>query len=982
MATNIYANKIYRESPCGLWVLDEDLSVTPSNIGNIANLDPIAGITIQAIPADSYGLESDYGYYLSLLGTPPSKDLCFNDGLPIVYGSVNSTSIYSGDDYTQLWNDMPSLIIPGKGFMHDFGKNKNITVEFWTKIFCNDNVSQKKIFGPINSTDGLYVNGPFLTLKVANAVSSHYVGEWGRPMLIAISYNSEKVTMNINGSQVMILDFDISRATFNTDTEDNWLGFYAYAEIPVISIDCIAIYPYNLSAKQSKLHFIYGQAIEEPESKNTEINELPIIIDYAMSETAGNHNYPDHSFWSDGYLRNMSINNRQLCSPNFEIPKISFNNNTTLEADWLYANKLNNEINQGLNPSETDIFFRMKPRNYDEDASGGPVYENTYWTEESNFLVEDFKIGSKRADAFYLTGRADRFITSQTETIVDIIDELNNRFTIRIDYPASGPNATIKYLYNGVIFNSGLNFNVTTSDMFSVGLNIRQFIDTVNNDQIEEFFANPEALTLFFGGSYNYSSTFSGRIFSFGFLSTLDIDEIEGIISDNSIFPNGVLGNKIESLMTFVGGFSVKPTNTFDVFDIDVSSIGYWSDIIPLKILSKEVEDEYIIDYIQLNIDFPDFVTPANSIVRSYITFLNIDETDTMQNIATDIAVPANGVIIPTSWTTQRYEFVSGNIVKIPQAGSLDSELSVKIELEVKNIDIARNPLKIRRLEVSSRAFDTSEIIGTRSGKNISVNGANSFARLYKRSSPYLYLSKNSGIKLINSSNTYNGTSNIMIPINENYATNYFVTAIQFAFRSGFALTSSYEIGKILVPGGGSYDITLANIANTSKANISIEAIPSTETIKRINGKNTSVVNPYEWNMVTLAFDYPINFGNTSTLLEYGLKLTGNFSYDNISFYQVPDQKLSQKIIYDTWDEYDTEALWSNLDTETTWEAVLIQEVIPGGNITIDADTVYLSYVGGLRLSNDIIGSALQLPSTTWKSYNGYDQLISSYRPL
>jgi hypothetical protein len=1000
MATNIYANKVYKENPCGLWVLDEDLSVGLIDLPGTINLSTDGGTTLRGVPADSYGLESDYGYYVHLSGMPPTRDLCFNDGLPILYGSVNSTSIYSGEGYIANYSEIPSLIVPGKGFMHDFGKNKNITVEFWTKIFCNDNVIEKKIFGPINSTDGLYVNDGFLTLKIANAVRSHYVGEWGRPMLIGISYNSEKVSMTINGAQVMLLDFDIARATFNTDAEDDWLGFYADADIPVISVDCISIYPYNLSVKQAKLHFIYGQAIEEPESKNTEINDLPIIIDYEMSKNAGNHNYPDHSSWSDGYLTNLSINNKQLCSPNFEIPRVSFNNKDANEADWLYANKLNNIINEDLNPSQTDLFFRLKPRDYDEYASGGPEYLSTYWTDQANFLVEDFKIGSRRADAFYLTGMADRFIASTTETIVDIVDDLDNRFSIQIVYPESGPNATIQYVYNGTVFDGtpepNISFTVTASTMFSVGLNIRQFTDFVDNQDVEEFFADPESLIIYFGGSYNYSSTFSGRVYSFGLLSSTDIQNIEGVISDASIFSNGtlnsgVLGSSIESLITFVGGFTIKPTVTFDVFDIDASSVGYWSDIVPLKILSKEVDEDYVIDYIQLNIDYPDFETTTDAAVRSYITFLNIDETETMPTDLIDVSVPANGIIDATNWATRRYEFVNGNIVKVPQAGSVDSELSMKIELEIVNVDISRNPLKIRRVEISSRAFDTAEIIGTRSGKDVSVNGANSFARLYKRSSPYLYLSKNSGIKLVNSANTYDGTSHIMIPINDSFAENYFITAIQFAFRSGFELEQDevYQVAKFSMPNGDVYDMTLTGDNNGLPiATIDLDAVPSTVTTILINGQDTDVVKPYEWNMITIAFDYPLNFGNLNSSATYGIKLTGNFSYDNVSFYQIPDQKLSQVVIYDTWSEYDTELNWNNLDgdnnavTTATWEEVAVEAVIPGGNVSFDAEAVYLSYIGGLRLSNDPITNIIVFPGSNWSSYNGYNQTVSTYKPL
>jgi hypothetical protein len=1152
MATNTYADKVFKENPSGLWVLDEDLSAAVVDIPNTINLSP----ALNVIAADSYGLESDYGYYV--------ENLCFNDGIPIVYGALNSTSIYPAAS-----PNVPSLIIPGKGFMHEFGKNKNITVEFWTKIFCNSNVSEKRIFGPINSTDGLYVNDGFLTLKIANAVKSHYVGEWARPMLIAISYNSEKVSMTINGSQTILLEFDIDRTDFNTDDSDDWLGFYGHSEIPVISLDCISIYPYNLSTKQSKLHFIYGQAVEEPESKNTEINELPVVIDYEMSKTAGNHNYPDHSSWSDGYLTNLSINNKQLCSPSFEIPRVSFNNQNANEADWLYANKINNLINQDLNPSQTSTFFRLKPRNYNEDASGGPAYLSTYWTYQANFLVEDFKIGSKRADAFYLTGMADRFIASTTENIVDIVDDLNNRFSIQIVYPASGPNATIKYVYNGTVFDGtpepNTSFTVTTSTMFSVGLNVKQFIEFVDDEDVEEFFSDPEALSVYFGGSYDYSSTFSGRVYSFGLLSSTDIQQIEGILSDSSIFSNGtlnsgILNSSVESLLTFIGGFTMKPTMTFDVFDVDASSVGYWSDIIPLKVLSKEVGEDYVIDYVQLNIDYPDFTTTTNARVRSYITFLNIDQTDTVNTDLTDSSVPANGIIHTSNWSTRRYEFVSGNIVKIPQAGSTDSELSIKIELEIVNIDISRNPLKIRRLEISSRAFDETESIGTRSGKDVDVVGIDTFARLYKRSSPYLYLSKNSGIKLIDApqlesdynwtgtanaststftkngivertnlvtnpsfetnidgweisyfsggervssehhigsyslavsssegaavvytranalqlnqaysygvyvkgspgqqinmsvnggryqniiiadgswqlftienviatiasiiidlycdndfyvdnaivekaetfsdyfdgslpssidAGLYSGSSHIKIPINESFSENYFMSAIQFAFRSGYAFESSkrYNVGKLVVASGYTYTIYMETDINS----VGTLYVDNQDVDILINGKTTNKIKPYEWNIATISFPYPIDFGNLDESLETSFRLVGNFSYDNISFYPIPDQKLSQSVIYDTWSEYDTERLWNNLDgdnnlsTTALWSDVAVQDILPQGNVLVDPETVYLSYIGGLRISSDRLNNVFVFTGSKWSSYNGYNQTVSTYKPL
>jgi hypothetical protein len=1003
MITNLYANKVYRENPSALWTLDENMptSGTLSALPASVNLDGLYGVG-----AEVYGFSDDFGYYVST-SSSPSDLLVFNDAVPIVYGAENSTSIYSGDG-------TPALIIPGKGFMHDFGKNKNITVEFWTKIVSNENTVERKIFGPINSTDGLYVNGPFLTIKVANAVGSHYVGQWGRPMLIDISYTNEKISLIVNGAPVLLLDFDINYATFNTEPEDNWLAFFAYDSIPVVSLDCVCIYPYGVSNKQAKLHFIYGQAVEEPESKSTEVSDLSILIDYQMSKTAGNHNYPDHSVWSDGYLRNLSINNRQLSTISMEKPEISFSTEDVFASDWLYTNKINNEL-----VNRSTKFLRMKPRKYVSEGPFGYFFTDEYWTENSNFFFEGLRVGSKRAEGFYLVGVADRYIASQSEVIVDILDELNNRFSIVINYPsAGGETATVQYVYNGsaILYS----FIVTATQDFSVGLNIQDFIESVDNDEVEQFFSNAEDLSVFFGGASDYSSTFSGSIYAFGFLTSLDINLIDTYVSGGSnagpvsggqgapagwssdgigVFSNGVLEKNIVQLKTTVCGVTVKPTMTFDVYDIDVSSNGYWVDIIPLKILSKEVSDQYSVDYLQLNIDFPEFSNTSNSIVRSYISFLNIDDTDTMYSNMYDVSVPANGIISTTNWATQRYEFVNENIVRIPPIGSVDSDLSIKVEIEITAKDIFRNPIKIRRLEIASHAFDGEQEIGTKSGKDIFGVGASCFLKLDKSSTPYMYFSKSSGIKLLDSTDMFDGSSFIRIPINETNSDSYYLSVFQFAFKSDFAFTNAtnYDIIKMVLP-LENYDIYATGQSNGT-ANLAIEgitdtlssldtfSIPGNTVTILVNGKSTTNVRPFEWNIVTIGFLSPLNFGNIDPSIEVGLRLVNNFSYEGISVYQIPEQKLAAQVIYDQWNEYDDETDWDggNEDgdgLDTSWYDVAVDQVIAGGNIALNPTNIYLDYIGALRISNDLDIKVLSFPGTKWTSYTGYNEVRSTKIPL
>ena len=81
-----------------------------------------------------------------------------NTGIPLVFGASGITKLTPN-------NGSPSVIFPGKGFLHETGRYNNYTVEFWARLSSETNLA-KRIFGPIGSEDGLYVEGGFLTLFI------------------------------------------------------------------------------------------------------------------------------------------------------------------------------------------------------------------------------------------------------------------------------------------------------------------------------------------------------------------------------------------------------------------------------------------------------------------------------------------------------------------------------------------------------------------------------------------------------------------------------------------------------------------------------------------------------------------------------------------------------------------------------------------------------------------------------------------------
>jgi hypothetical protein len=142
----------------------------------LANYSPPSGFIpgLDVVPAVPYGISSENAYYIVDSDNLYAK----NFGVPIVYGSSNVTKLY----YNSAG---PSLVFPGYGFLNQKGKYNDYTAEMWVKI-NSDTAEPHRIFGPAYSSDGLYIEGPFLTFVIGGQYSSHYVGEWYRPMLIHI----------------------------------------------------------------------------------------------------------------------------------------------------------------------------------------------------------------------------------------------------------------------------------------------------------------------------------------------------------------------------------------------------------------------------------------------------------------------------------------------------------------------------------------------------------------------------------------------------------------------------------------------------------------------------------------------------------------------------------------------------------------------------------------------------------------------------
>lgn len=279
--------------------------------GTAISLPESTGLqSLKGIPADQYGTLADNAYYV----VRNNNLLSYNDGFPIIYGTNNSTKIESSDV------NLPSLIFPGKGMLHEKGRNKQYTFEMWMKIDVSTSVA-KKIIGPLDSNDGIYVKEEFLTLVVGNQIASHCVSEWYRPMLINLLFKEKNIVMLLNGEEVINIPFD--RSTIQLSNSEDWWGIYSYPSVKMFKVDCISIYPYIVPALLAKKRFVYGQAAPSIQSIDNTFKGTPTTIDFSTAEYSSNIIYPDFGRWDAGYFSNLNATKDYISVPNYQLPVIN-----------------------------------------------------------------------------------------------------------------------------------------------------------------------------------------------------------------------------------------------------------------------------------------------------------------------------------------------------------------------------------------------------------------------------------------------------------------------------------------------------------------------------------------------------------------------------------------------------------------------------------------------------------------------------------
>ncbi len=963
------------------------LGVTPQSFPLNINLDTDA----QVISAPAYGLSSDYGYYLSI----DKLLLAKNTSVPLVFGASNVTKLLPNPELN------PSLIIPGKGFLNESGRHKEYTVEFWARI-TSDTMDAKRIFGPINSSDGLYVEGGFLTLVIGNTFRSHFVGEWFRPMLIHIRIIRNSVSMLINGEEVVSFLIETDSLVLPTsDPSEDWLGFYSYEDVTPVEIDCIAIYPYQVPITVAKRRWVYGQGVISPEGINGAYGGVSSFIDYPFADYTSNYSYPDFAQWQQGTFDNLATTSNYLTTPQYSLPEIFLDTKTTNE---FYSDCKTIQ-------SETNKFITFRPN---ESWDSLNTYINfprfNILTDEVHSIFGVFKIKEDNLSEQILF----KIYNSNT----------GNYFSIRKD----GPNIDYYLYYNGIEeeFYSIESFPV--NELISIGVNFKKIIESFGGN-IASFFGNQNGLKMYVGGDETGLLSFTGNIYTVGISNNFNSNQIENHFTSDGfvIFDSG------QELIDHTASYTLLPIEAYSQFFLDIGVSGYWEDYMPLSYFAQYVTNDvgnqyYDLDFLQFNIKYPspsklvagqssgswsyedlfnEYTNPvqktysqldnflfsgwnnyqqmsdrvidyyeydtANASIRSFITFQYIvDGANLSQDSFTETVSPKLSSILDandySNWEVTKFEVVDNTII-YPRVDVDFNEIAIVYHLDFNVRGILSKPVLLKNLEVASQAFNDNSFnpIGTRFGISLfpykksgiyyDYKAKNPFS-IYKGSTPYLYLTRTSGIEVRGEFDPLIDRG-ISMPINQANADNYRVSAMQMWMRYDYdsfpgTETKLFDI-RYKDETINFYLVASNNFGNRAKIFAKKESDNSEYNgiTYYING--TLVRQPEislkEWSVLSIAFGKALVFDSYIG----SINLNGPATFNNISYYQANNLQQIQSVTTRPWlkvkedgpSSYD----WSFWVNNYTWDGVLVisQSELYGVN-PVD---VYKTYLGTNKIIID-----------------------------
>lgn len=1018
---NVYAASIFAKNPTAVWALDEDFY----SINGETPLSPVPGVNLTAngFEASSYGTNQFPGYYLSTTLDADFNDLKANNyGVPLVFGANTATNLYPNPHYVgqTISHYDPSLIIPGLGFLNKEGIGNNLTLEMWLRVQSEAHYPVR-IVGPISSSDGLYTNGPFLSLRVGDSIGHHYVGEWGRPMLIHMIYTPSAAYLMLNGEQVISIKLSESdKASMpEGDTLDetsstiqylsnDWIGFYAHEKVNPLQVDCVAIYPYRVSPDLAKVNFVKGQAVESPEKKNAAYSDVPISIDFQYAKNANTYTYPGLGSWQNGISSNMKTTYGAISVPEYKLPDFKTQDTRRGISEWYTFHEetqtpVDSLADGQMMPSST--YFRLS----DKDL----LEADQDWDSESFLSFPNMSPITDKVRSVYALVELPATISDQT-----LLRIRNGSHSFEILLRENSASSAIDYSIDYVFKNNGLvvetldSVLVSPSEMVGIGLSFQDLVNAFpQSPNLSAFFGNVGSLKVDFGGSGSFLDTFTGKIFRIAFSNSADHDRLLQDFFTNGMFNISSSSVYASDLLDVITSYTLFPTFTFDSFALDIAVCGEFSDHIPLGMLAKPTLQadgtlSDTLDGIQFAIDFPDY-SINNSIVKTYVRFLNILSQEPVAT--TEANNTLNGLLTVGAGQTSRYPIQNQTFFYVPDTiKNNTSSYAIETIVEFSIPGIFRNPLSLGKMSISSytvdKAVGSKTPIGTRHGKDIfqySVNQSGAVSNnsctpymIYKDSTPYMYFTNYSGIRNVG---VADGTYGIEIPMNSSAANNYIVSVMQASIlhRQQFP---SQEVEIFRANAFDSYNkpVCIVIFAKRSDANgyvadvyakyydptASTPFTPCPDISIHVNGIEhddyaESSIRYKEWFVLSISFTNFLYFNKQSS---GNVRISGPFLVNNFTDYQLMPYQVGKSRTFRSWETASTLFLWNQVDTEKQWADVWVAGEEPVDGLSLE--NIYNSYFGSSIIQSSPPGNSLLVKDVHKNIYNGASASLIIKKPV
>jgi hypothetical protein len=940
-----YAEKILAEHPTSIHIFDDELinstSITLKNFDS--SLSASSGKILRSV-----NTAKDLGFVTS--------SVTITKTAPIVHGS--EYSVY-------LSGSTNAVTIPSQGILTYNGRYNTNTLEFWTKI-DKPYSGKRKIVGAFSATDdgnGLYVNQTSFILKIGNKSGTAYIKDFNRPFLIQISNTSHSATLTVNGEILISLSLADSDLAMLTNTKYLSFGQGTY--------DCISTYSYQIDAKQATIHFGYGHGISFPDNVVRSFDGQSVVVDYSKSKYASNYNYTTNASWKQSKTDNINVENTHIS--NFQYSKPTLNSDTKTITD--------------LESTISGTTFNLKT--------------GTMSTAISNLQVDALNIMNQPTKAFYMHGYYTTLPTSEQILFKVVNKKTRDYFSISVARISSVTYVYYKLKYQATSETAVLTFNNPASNFqlynskynFIVGIDIDKFAAycTTNNSgglgtNVQDFFANQSDLIMYVGGDDDLTSskTCSAEIYSVKLLTQENLNRRSTLVFSSGVFqyPSAINTSPSGTEATqnnIVGSYDIRPYQDLLEYTstgrrLSVATQGYWKNDIPLTQFCKTVKDSggndtYTYNFVQFNIDYEssllsktvsskkyfDTTNYESSDVKTYVTFEPLNATYQADSVFTTIVdAPSDRTVIPgAGWATTKYEVVDGFIIYPPTGIDL-KEYTMVVHADFSVVDTENNLINIQKMQLASQAYNanSSNPIGTKYGTKIipytyTISGA---SRVYdysaynpflinKKDNPYLYMARDSGIRLVGFDTTTAGVyRGIKIPINSELKSSFNISIMQLSifYNAELDTSSSPFYAKFPYSSEQIFEIKtntrtiqffLTRTGNGDTATISAlsNSITNENISYYLNGQYNSApsISTNQWYTLGIVFTDPLIFNST----EGEFDLVGGISIDNLSYYQFDSVKIAQNTFPVTWNSQKAYT-WSYLANNYVWGELSILTAI------------------------------------------------------